>query len=355
MTGIGLMNDRLKPPAARPDRDVVYHSLPVTRYIAIGVLFAIALGGCGTTSKRGPSSESSGRGGYYLDDGPGANPPADIDRIPDPTPRVEPLNRGTMRPYVVMGKQYTPKTSLEPYRARGIASWYGRRYHGKQTASGETYDMYQMTAAHPVLPIPSYARVTNLRNGRSVIVRINDRGPFLDGREIDLSYAAAYKLRIIGSGSGEVEVESVVPGAEPPPVVAKAPERDDCCASTRADNAPSPASSEFTRDTPPVGAAAATGPVPDIPPTVSSAPDPVTSDASGIYLQLGAFGSRQNAESFLTRVQTQIAWLAPTVHIFPRDGLYRVHAGPYASRDEARSVADRISQAFGIKSFVLTR
>ncbi len=99
-----------------------------------------------------------------------------------------------------------------PYKARGRASWYGKRYHGQPTASGEPYDMYAMTAAHPTLPIPSYARVTNLRNGKAVIVRINDRGPFRGDRLIDLSYTAAYQLGIVGSGSDLVEVESIVPG-----------------------------------------------------------------------------------------------------------------------------------------------
>ena len=118
-----------------------------------------------------------------------------------------------MRPYVALGKWYTPKTSLESYRERGIASWYGRRYHGQKTASGELYDMYGMTAAHPTLPIPSYVRVTNISNRKSVVVRVNDRGPFLSDRLIDLSYTAAYKLDVLGGGSAWVEVETILPGA----------------------------------------------------------------------------------------------------------------------------------------------
>ena len=111
-----------------------------------------------------------------------------------------------------LGKWYTPKTALEAYRERGIASWYGRRYHGQKTASGELYDMYGMTAAHPTLPIPSYVRVTNISNRRSVVVRVNDRGPFLSERLIDLSYTAAYKLDVLGGGSAWVEVETILPG-----------------------------------------------------------------------------------------------------------------------------------------------
>jgi rare lipoprotein A len=103
-------------------------------------------------------------------------------------------------------------TSRAPYRAVGIASWYGRRYHGQKTASGEIYDMFAMTAAHPILPIPSYARVTAARSGRSVVVRINDRGPFVNDRLIDLSYVAAHRLGLIETGTGEVQVEVILPG-----------------------------------------------------------------------------------------------------------------------------------------------
>ncbi|MGW8184014.1 MAG: septal ring lytic transglycosylase RlpA family protein [Burkholderiales bacterium] len=340
------MADSMTLPAAAHRHTGIRRSPFLARCTAISVLLVIALAGCGTMGRSGPSPSTPRGGGYYLDDGPGANPPADLDSIPDATPRVEPLIRGTMRPYVVMGKQYTPMTSLEPYRARGVATWYGRRYHGKQTSSGEIYDMYRMTAAHPVLPIPSYARVTNLRNGRSVVVRINDRGPFLDGREIDLSYVAAYKLGIIANGSGMVEVDSVIPGAAAPPVMANAPETDGV-ANPAVDSSPETAS--------PAIVTTASEPVREVSHGSGTAQAPLTSDASGIYLQLGAFGSKPNAESFLARLQMQVAWLADTVHIYSRDGLYRVHAGPYASRDEARAVADRISQAFGIKSFVLTR
>ena len=150
-------------------------------------------------------------GGYYLDDGPEDNPPPNLHLVPDAVPRSEPLRAANMQPYVALGKHFKPMTSLEPYRKRGVASWYGRRYHGNNTAAGEVYDMYAMTAAHPTLPLPSYARVTNLENGKSVIVRLNDRGPFLSDRIIDLSYTAAYKLGILAGGSGQVEVESIIP------------------------------------------------------------------------------------------------------------------------------------------------
>ena len=150
-------------------------------------------------------------GGYYRGDGPGGPPPVDLDRLADAKPRLEPLNPGANTPYTALGRRYVPYTSLKPYRARGVATWYGRKFHGKRTASGERYDMYAMTAAHPILPIPSYVRVTNLANGRSVVVRINDRGPFHADRLIDLSYAAAYKLGYAAAGSATVEVEAILP------------------------------------------------------------------------------------------------------------------------------------------------
>jgi len=151
------------------------------------------------------------RGGYYKDDGPGENPPANLASVPDAVPRPEPLHKYANRPYEVFGKKYVPLASVQPFSQRGVASWYGKKFHGQKTSSGETYDMYKMTAAHPTLPIPSYARVTNLSNGRSVVVRVNDRGPFHNNRIMDLSYAAAYKLGYIGAGSAQVQIDAIVP------------------------------------------------------------------------------------------------------------------------------------------------
>ncbi len=151
------------------------------------------------------------RGGYYKDDGPDAHPPGNLDAVPDAMPRVEPLASGSNRPYVVFGKRYVPMTGDQPHTQRGIASWYGKKFHGNSTSIGEPYDMYAMTAAHPTLPIPSYARVTSAVNGKTIIVRVNDRGPFHDNRIMDLSYVAAYKLGIIGPGSGEVTVQRILP------------------------------------------------------------------------------------------------------------------------------------------------
>jgi len=300
------------------------------------------MGGCSTATKREPAVSKAPPaprgGGYYLDDGPGANPPADLDSVADAVPRREPLHRGASRPYSVMGRDYTPMTTLGPYRARGIATWYGRRYHGKTTSIGEPYDMYAMTAAHTTLPIPSYARVTHLASGKAVVVRINDRGPFVGDRLIDLSYAAAHRLGVLATGSAMVEVESIVPGMAPP-VLAETP------APLRQEPARAPAAAVVPASVM-EPAAASTPPAPEV---------PILSGASGVYLQLGAFGSKDNAENFLTRLKLQVDWLADRLDVLSRDGLHRVRAGPYASSIEARRIAERVSETLGIKPLVLNR
>ena len=177
----------------------------------LALLAAALLTACGSTPSRTGGGKSSGGGGYYKDDGPADYIPVDLDKVPDAVPRIEPLNRNTLRPYTVMGQHFVPFTDFRPYRERGTASWYGKKFHGKATSSGEPYDMFAMTAAHPTLPLPSYARVTNLNNGRSVVVRVNDRGPFLHSRIMDLSYVAAYRLGYVNSGSAPVEVEAILP------------------------------------------------------------------------------------------------------------------------------------------------
>ncbi len=296
------------------------------------ILLAAMLAACGGAPKRGgierqpggspeaPARSSSG-GGFYLDDGPGPNPPPNLEAIPDAVPRVEPLHRGALRPYTVMGRSYTPMTRLEPYKARGTATWYGRRYHGKQTSSGEPYDMYGMTAAHTILPIPSYVRVTNPANGRSVVLRVNDRGPFIGDRLIDLSYTAAWKLGLLAAGSGTVEVESIIPGASPPPQ-------------------------------PPAPPVAVIKPVPPAVIETAALPPPVPTPApavaaSGPSLQFGAFGVRENAESYLARLQSQLDGLSGMLRIVQNDNVFRVQAGPFASEAAAREAAERAATVLG--------
>ncbi len=289
---------------------------------ALALLGLLALTACSSLPPQPETSVPPRKpGGYYLDDGPGANAPANLDQIPSPEPKVEPIKASTSRPYTVFGRTYTPMTRLGPYQARGTASWYGKRYHGQATASGEIYDMYAMTAAHPTLPIPSYARVTNLRTGKSVVVRINDRGPFHGDRVIDLSYTAAYKLGMTGSGSDLVEVQSIVP-----------------------DEAPS--ASVVAQGQGPTEGASREKPVEQT---------AVAQEPAGVYVQLGAFTLRPNAESFLVHMRIEMSWLAGTIGMYARDGLYRVHAGPYADRIQADEVARRIEQSMDLKPILITR
>jgi rare lipoprotein A len=256
-------------------------------------------------------------GGYYKDDGPGERPLANLEQIADAQPKAEPLHRYANRPYQVFGKEYVPLAFVQPYRQRGMASWYGKKFHGQRTASGETYDMYAMSAAHPTLPIPSYARVTRVATGRSVIVRINDRGPFHQGRMIDLSYAAALKLGFAHLGSAEVELESIEPGqALTPTEQAAAPE-------------PQPA-----------------------PATQASA---TTEQTAGVYVQVGAFSSRDNAESLRSRLEDEFGWLKDTVQVLAIGNLWRLHVGPYRTQDDARSVAERIESQLSIKPLLVVR
>jgi len=272
-----------------------------------------------------PSSLPAPRrgGGYYQDDGPGDTPPRDLDRIADAVPRAEPLHRFANSPYVVFGRQYVPEREVRPVRQRGVASWYGRKFHGQKTASGEAYDMYAMTAAHPTLPIPSYARVTSVANGRSVVVRVNDRGPFLHGRVIDLSYAAAWKLGYIEQGSTLVEVEAIVPDRT---LVAAAP-------------------SQWPERTAPRAEA----------PPPEPARVPVEAEPGGIYLQLGAFSDRDNAENFRARLALETATLDRPPEVYRKDGLYRLHVGPYRTRAEALAAADRLREALDVRPHVVVR
>ena len=150
-----------------------------------------------------------GDGAYFEDDGPPAYAGPDPSSVPDAVPRNEALSKTGNAPYEVFGVRYVPLKSALGYQVKGTASWYGRKFHGRRTSSGETYDMYAMTAAHKTLPLPTYVRVKNLDNGTQVVLRVNDRGPFLGGRLIDLSYMAARKLGVTTSGTARVEVTAI--------------------------------------------------------------------------------------------------------------------------------------------------
>lgn len=324
---------------------------PVLALLALVGLAAL-LSGCGTVAMRTPQTDRGADaqartaprpGGYYKDDGPGDNPPANLEAIADAEPRLEPLHRFANNPYTVFGQDYVPLRRPQTYRERGMGSWYGRKFHGQRTSSGEPYDMYAMTAAHPVLPIPSYARVINPSNGRSVVVRINDRGPFRTGRIIDLSYTAAWKLGYASSGSTLVEVEAVTPEE----IAALAPRR--AAGETRS-AVVTPADSH------PVPPVAAPLGIPLEPVKPAAAPPiPVAADAGGVYLQLGAFSARENAETFRARINGQLAWLDQAIEILQREGLFRLRLGPYRDRAEAGGIAQRIREALDLKAVFVIR
>jgi rare lipoprotein A len=305
-------------------------------FVSVALLLPLLLAACGSQPPQPVSDSGAGAstavapaptfpekkpavtkrgGGFYLDDGPLDEIPVDLAAVPDAVPRAEPLHRFANRPYSVLGRDYVPLAAGVPYRRQGIASWYGRRYHGQKTSNGETYDMFAMTAAHPTLPIPSYARVTRPDTGKSVVVRINDRGPFLHDRVIDLSYVAAWKLGLLGNGSGAVLVESVRPGAPvtPPPALAAAE--------------PAPAEQPSV--------------LPDV------------QERGGHYLQLGAFGSRDNAESLRTKLARSLGELGDKLTIRSVGNLHRLQFGPWADAAEAHRVAEQLKATFELPSVLV--
>ncbi|WP_297462059.1 septal ring lytic transglycosylase RlpA family protein [Ferrovum sp.] len=188
------------------------HQKSLLKDILRSSLILAILAGCSTTPPPpAPVSHAPSEGGRYQTDGPGLHPPANLADIPDAVPRKDPLNKFANRPYTALGKVYVPDLSNKPYKVRGMASWYGRKFHNQKTSTGELYDMYGMTAANTTLPLPCYVRVTNLANHKSVVVRVNDRGPFKSDRVIDLTYTAAWKLGFVNQGSAWVEVERIFP------------------------------------------------------------------------------------------------------------------------------------------------
>jgi rare lipoprotein A len=316
----------LRPPLCTPLR--IHNHLLL---IAVALLITA----CGTATKKPdrptptqqaptatkPSGTATKPGGYYLDDGPGADPikntPAYLESIADATPRQEKFHSGANRPYTVFGKTYVPTVNNAPFRETGIASWYGRKFHGNMTSIGEIYDMYAMTAAHPTLPLPSYVRVTNPANQKSVVVRVNDRGPFHESRVIDLSFAAAHRLDIARRGSAPVVVERVF--------------AQDSTASTNAQNT-------SARPVPPVTSAT--------PPTTTAAVlSPITPEGAQLFLQLGAFSTEQSAAVFRDRMARELDWNREPIAVILQHGLWRVRMGPYATQTEALAIQARVRES----------
>lgn len=339
--------------------------------LCLGVLGLVA--GCGTAPPAGGGR--TGAGSAAARDGPPAAVPGRLAQLPDAVPRVEPLRvGGPNKPYEINGRRYVPLTADVAHRESGLASWYGRKFHGRPTANGETYDMFAMSAAHPTLPLPSYARVRNPANGREVIVRVNDRGPFVPGRVIDLSYAAALRLDLL-RGVAPVELERLTheeiasgawrrgTGEEPvPPAPAAAavtatplatPAAEEPAARAVVAAAPvaDPAAAESMPAQAPAAAAVAVS-------AAAAPPPPDVTDAAAprrFWLQLGAFRERVGAERFRDSVAVEADWLAPLLSVFEERALHRLQAGPYPSRDAARGAAERIREALRLVPQIVER
>ncbi len=273
-----------------------------------------------TPSSKKEKKPQSNDGAYYLDDGP----PNDDEKLAlisetnDAVVKHKPINPKRNRPYNALGKRYTPYQELTPYKNQGVASWYGRRYHGRKTSSGDIYDMYQMTAAHTILPIPSFARVTHVKSKKSIIVKINDRGPFLNNRIIDLSFAAATKLGIVNSGVGEVIVESILPESYNKIV----PEVEKLIEFPRIENIPE-------------------------------------TNEKNLYIQFGAFESHKNAIEYANQVHSDITWANQSFSEVSinkiADGLYKVRIGPFKTREIAAMSDRKICAEYNYCGFIVSQ
>ena len=246
-------------------------------------------------------------GAYYLDDGPDKNPPENLDKILDAQPKYEALSKRANRPYVAFDKKYVPMKKIIPFEEEGYASWYGKRYHGKKTSIGETYDMYQMTGAHKTLPLPCYIKVTNLKNKRSVIIRVNDRGPFIDERIVDLSYAAAHRLRIIKKGSELVKIEMVNPSL--------------AIKTLKETNETSSAETSIKY----------------------------------FYIQAGAFSNEENAAYLMNKLSRIKFRNSLNIKKLSKNSLHLVAIGPYDNKQIAEQALKDISQKIQLNSFIISK
>jgi rare lipoprotein A len=391
-----LYGERMCVPAPAPARRCSVRPLHGAALVA--ALLLVVLAGCssvplppsGTASIPPPTAHPIPRPDR---DGAPERPPEDLATVPDAVPRVEPiLPKGPNKPYVVLGQGYEPLAEDAPFKQRGVASWYGTKFHGKRTASGEVYSMYGMSAAHRTLPIPSYARIRNVANGKEVIVRVNDRGPFHSQRVLDLSYTAAAKLEILSRGSAEVEIERLTfddirtgrwskdptqavlasAGGAAMPIEARpvlpvstptvAPADPIQALASRLDGAvPSAVSSGVPDASVSESISAASVPAPAPAPVRDAKPSPeararaFTPGQAGYWVQLAAFSQRPGVDAFQKKVALELSHLAPLLAVFQEGPGYRLQVGPYARRDEAQSVAQRVRDALNLAPMVVER
>jgi rare lipoprotein A len=284
----------------------------------LGLAASMALSACSLVSRPPHAPPPATREG----------PVAGVEAVPDAVPRPEPRSALGNPPYYdALGHRYYVMSSAVGYVETGVASWYGPGFHEKATSTGEPYDMYGMTAAHKTLPLPTYARVTNLSNGRSVVVRINDRGPFIANRIIDLSYTAAAKLDMLRNGTSVVEVRAITPGQPLPPVLT-------------ASQPPPPQVMPLEATLPPAADPRPAALVSDGP----SAPAPAPSvPVRSFFLQAGAFADPHNAQAVLTRLKDGGVPGAFVLDPPPGSALFRVRMGPLSSVDDIDHWTERLA------------
>lgn len=277
----------------------------------VWLAFIFVLSGC-SGGLTGATVAKSDSGGFYGGDAAPTNSAQDFDAIPDAIPKHEPLSPTGNKPYTALGKSFRPLNSANGYVKRGIASWYGTKFHGRRTSSGEIYDMWGMSAAHPVLPLPTYVEVTNLDSGKKIVVKVNDRGPFLHNRIIDLSYAAAHKLGIAKHGTGRVEVRALNPDSYSD-------------------------SADFAQYSDIVG-------------SIDSAKNAQQSSSAGEYfIQVGAYSEFANARSMRNRLRQQGHPIYPDSEQENKtQGVpYKVKVGPFQTLNSAAAAKHALEQLLG--------
>jgi len=247
------------------------------------------------------------------------------------TPKLEPIVKGTTKPYIVNGETVTPMSEINtPFTQTGHASWYGKKFHGRRTASGEPYDMFKLTAAHRTLPIPSYVRITNLSNGKTIMARVNDRGPFGRDRIIDLSYAAAKQLDILRHGSAQVQVTLIDPSQPLESPVTTAQTNTDT-------QQPLPKETvQVTR-------------------TISAAKPASGLEANGVYVQVGAFGQEENADRLQQRIFSALPETQSLLNKVYNGKVFQIVLGPYPDHALAAQAANQMRDQFQLPALIFSR
>lgn len=327
----------------------------------------------GSTRAQAPASRPLEPGVRNPDkDGPPSDAPPNLASLPDPVPQVEPIKPGgPNKPYVVLGQSYEPVAADVSWKERGLASWYGTKFHGRRTASGEMFSMYGLTAAHRTLPIPSYARVRNLANGKETIVRINDRGPFHSNRVMDLSYAAAVKLGVVSTGSAQVEIERLTFDEIRSGAWRRGTLMDPDAVQVASADASVPAATGKELGDDPIMSVVAKGvsqPVaPDVTPlsevSTAAANAPAkdgqarayTPDAKGFWVQLAALGKRDGVDRLQQKVASEMTALLPMLAVFHEAPYFKLQVGPYGSRSEALAAAQQAKATLQLLPLVVER